>query len=387
MRRYFILYFIACSIFLSSCSGLKNIQDLTYVTGIGMDYDEEKKEFTVYLQGLDFANVAKQEGGGPTEPIPIFVAKANGETLNLAVSKLYDKTEPPLFFGHVKTLVLSQSVVTHRFKEVIEEIGRNRSIRPTLRVLTTEENIEEVFNIKALFEYPAVYTVLYKKSNVEVLQDEIKPTTLMDFLRDYYEPMGVAKLPNVKIDKDSWKADKTYPVLFFNGYNIFQKQEFIRELPLNQGVFVDWLKQKKILINKRVEEDRKLVAAVKLASPKMKVKYDKGTPSPKFSIELSVQGDLLEKIQDIPLNKLEKLIEEDIKSNLTSIYKDGVEHEMDILNVGEKWYRKHPRKYSKLSNSTRFYLEQDSLKGIKVNVGIIHFNAYNYDRKGYSGYK
>jgi spore germination protein KC len=165
-----------------------------------MDYDEEKKEYTAYLQGLNFTNVAKTEGG---KPVPIFIASANGETLNIVVSKLYNKSEPPLFFGHVSTLVLSKSIVTHRFSEVIEEIGRNRSLRHTLRVMTTDEDIREVLNIKALFNYPAIYTVLFKKNDKEMYQDEIKPMTLMNFLSDFFEPMGVAKLPSVKIDHDT----------------------------------------------------------------------------------------------------------------------------------------------------------------------------------------
>ncbi|MGD6969328.1 hypothetical protein ACQCVP_23255 [Rossellomorea vietnamensis] len=104
---------------------MKNIQDLTYIVSMGMDYDEENKEFKVYIQGLNFANVAKQEGSRPTEPVPIFIASATGETLNLAVSKLYKKSEPPLFFGHVVTLVLTESVMKEKFQEVMNEIGRN----------------------------------------------------------------------------------------------------------------------------------------------------------------------------------------------------------------------------------------------------------------------
>ena len=66
---------------------------------------------------LNFANVAKVEGGKPIEPIPIFIASASGETLNLAVGKLYKKSEPPIFFGHVETFVLSQKIVRNHFQE------------------------------------------------------------------------------------------------------------------------------------------------------------------------------------------------------------------------------------------------------------------------------
>lgn len=381
MRRIWGISFFAACLFLSGCSGLKNIQDLTYIVALGMDYDEETKEYTAYLQGLNFANVAKQEGGKPVEPVPIFIASATGETLNLAVSKLYNKSEPPLFFGHVSTIVLSKSIVTHRFNEIIEEIGRNRSLRHTLRVMTTDEDIQEVLNIKALFNYPAVYTVLFKKNENELYQDEIKPVTLMNFLRDYYEPMGVAKLPTLKIDKDTWKADKEYPILYFDGFEIFQQQKFMDTIPIKESIFINWLLDKNVSINRKVEEEGVLVAAVKLSTPKMKVKYDKGTTTPKFSIEISVSADLLEKIKDIPLKKLEGLIEEELKKNLKSIYNKGLDNKTDLLDIGEKWYRDHPKYYKEIRNSKSFYLDKDSLKSVKVKVEVFHFNSYMYDHK------
>jgi spore germination protein KC len=383
MRGKWILTFITGCFILTGCSGLKNIQDLTYILAIGLDYDEEKQEYTAYLQGLNFANVAKQEGAKPIEPIPIFIASASGETLNLAVSKLYKKSEPPIFFGHVETLVLSNRVVKHRFRDVIEEVGRNRSLRHTMRIITTEEKLPDIFNIKALFNYPAIYTVLYKKNTDDVFQDEIKPVKLMHFLREFYEPMGVAKLPSVKIDHDSWKADKNYPVLFFDGYAIFQKQKFMKNLSLNDAVYINWLLEKRVSLDQRVEEDDELVAAIKLSSPKMKIKYEKGKTTPKFSIEIFAQADLLEKIKDIPIKNLIKLIEEDIKTKVLRIYNEGVEKNTDVLNVGEKWYREHPQQYQKLMRTSNFYLDKDSLKNVKVDVQIFHFNSYKYEEKSF----
>ncbi|WP_282139841.1 Ger(x)C family spore germination protein [Cytobacillus oceanisediminis] len=379
MVRSVILISVCC-LMLSGCSGIKNIQDLTYIVSIGMDYDEEKGEFTVYLQGLNFLNVAKQEGGKSADPVPIFVASAKGETLNLAVRKLYKVSEPPLYFGHVKTLVITNRIVQHKFQEVVEEIGKNRSIRPTLHVVTTDEEIEEVLNTNALFNYPAVYTVLFKKDAYEVAQNEIRPLALMNFLREYYEPMNAAKLPSVKIDKTSWKADKDYPVLYFDGYSVFQNRKYIKELAFEDSLFLNWLMEKYIAVDERVDVEGKLAAAVKLESPKLKIKYEESSSSPKFSIDLSIRADLLEKVQDISMNRLTSLVEEEIKAKLRTLYLDGVENKIDYLHAGEKWFRMHPEKFAELQKTGRFYLEEDSLTDIKVKVQIFNFNSYKYNQ-------
>ncbi|MEH7335754.1 Ger(x)C family spore germination C-terminal domain-containing protein, partial [Neobacillus drentensis] len=108
-----------------------------------------------------------------------------------------------------------------------------------------------------------------------------------------------SKIPIVKIDKKSWKAGKKYPVLFYNGLAIFQKQKFINNLSFNDALLMSWLTEKKISLEENINENGKLLAAVKLEAPKMKVKFEKGTPSPKFSIELSIKGDLLEKVDRV----------------------------------------------------------------------------------------
>jgi len=375
-----------CCLFLTSCTGLKNIQDLTYIVAIGMDFDVDKKEYTVYLQGLDFADVAKQEGGRPVEPAPIFLASATGETLNLAISKLYKVSEPPLFFGHTNVLLVTEKLVKHKFKELIEEIGRNRSLRPTLRVIVTKDPLEETLSTNALFSYPAVYTILFKKNSDELAQNEIRPMVLMDFLREFYEPMGVARIPTVKIDQNSWKAEKEYPVLYFDGYAIFQQQEYVTTLPFEDAQFINWLLEKSVTLDQKVEKDGELIAAVKLVSPKMKIKYDPGSLSPTFSIELAIQADLLEKIKDIPLDNLTKLIEDSLKKKITSLYSVGIQNKIDILNAGVKWYRKNPMKFQELKQSKTFYLDDHSLKDVKVNVQIIHSNNYKYDQRGNGGY-
>lgn len=312
--------------------------------------------------------------------LPSFVGSARGKTLNLAVSELYRMSEPPIYFGHVKTLVLSQRLINSKSKEVLEEIARNRSLRHRLRIVTTEESIEEIFNIKALFNYPAVYTVLFKDKANGMAQDELQPTSLLLFLRSYYEPMGVAKIPIVTINTSAWKSDEEFPVLYYDGYSMFQQQSFVKNMPLEDSVFLDWMIERDIALNRPVKDSEELIAAVRLSSPKIKINYEKDNEEPAFSIELSSRADLLEKLSDVTIDELKKSLEEDIKKQVISIYEQGVESKLDLLNAGEKWYRKHPKSFKELKDSKNFYLKKDSLEEVKVDIQIFHFNSYEYEK-------
>ncbi|TMU88389.1 Ger(x)C family spore germination protein [Bacillus sp. BHET2] len=365
---------------LTGCTGSKNIQDLTYIVSIGLDYDETTDEYSAFLQGLNFANVAKQEGSRPTEPIPTFVGSAKGKTLNMAVSKLYKVSRPPLFFGHTKTLVLSKNVLKYKFKEVLEDIGRNRSLRPSLQVFVTDMSIEEIFNAKGLFDYPPVYTVLLTEEKSEGIQNEIDSTSLMHFLREYYEPMGTALIPNIKIDHQSWRAGEEVTSLFLDGYSVFQDSTFKGDISANDSMTVDWLKNKKNSLDYALYKEDEILSTFKLTADEPKVKYNKDHSNfPEFSLEVSVEAELIEKINNMPYNELQATLQKSLEEKITKVYKKGIEKQMDLLDVGERWYRFHPQKFKELDErGDMFYLTHDSLKQVKVKVDIKHFNAYRY---------
>jgi len=376
------LIFVSLILLLTGCTGSKNIQDLTYIVSIGLDYNEEDKEYTAYLQGLNFANVAKQEGSKPAEPVPTFVGTASGKTLNMAVRHLYKATRPSLFFGHTKTLVLSKNVLKYKFKEVLEDVGRNRSLRPNLQIFTTDDSIEEIFKVNGLFNYPPVYTVLLTEETIESLQDDIGATSLMHFLREYYEPMGTAFIPNISIDTKSWKADQPYPVLYLNGYSLFQQSQFKGDLPTKPSIIVDWLFTKKNQMDYPLYHDNELISTFKLMTKEPKIKYKKkegGFPS--FSLEVSVKAELIEKLQDAPYEEVKSKLEKSLENEIEKVYNIGLDKQVDLLNVGEKWYRFHPMKFNKLEEQPSFYLTDNTLEEVIVKVDITHFNAYRYDHK------
>ncbi|MCA1059003.1 Ger(x)C family spore germination protein [Rossellomorea aquimaris] len=381
MSKITIILFVMV---LTGCTGSKNIQDLTYIVSIGLDYDEEKDEYTAYVQGLNFANVAKQEGARPTEPIPTYIGSAKGKTLNMAVSKLYKLSRPPLFFGHTETLVLSRNLIQYKFKEVLEDVGRNRSLRPSLELFTTDMNMEEVFSVKGLFDYPPVYTVLLTEEHSEYIQNDVESTSLMHFLRTYYEPMGTALIPNVRIDDHSWTAKEKIPALYLDGYSVFQNATLKGKISEKDSMIVDWLLNKKNAYNYPLYKGDELLSTFKLSASKPKVKYNKEEFGfPKFTVEIGVEAELLEKIRDVPYKELQSTLQQSLEDKIEKVYNKGLQEQMDLLNVGEKWFRLHPKEFNELEKKNAFYLTENSLEQLKVKVKIIHFNAYRYNKKQY----
>ncbi|WP_347318757.1 Ger(x)C family spore germination protein [Rossellomorea sp. RS05] len=379
MKKLWILFF--SFVLLTGCSGLKNIQDLSYIVAIGVDYDEEEEEFTIYLQGLNFSNVAKQEGTRSSEPIPNLIGVSKGKTINLAVGKLYKKSKPTLFYGHIKSVVVTESVLQHTFDDVLEVFGRNRSLRPNMLFFSTNEKLDEVFAAKGLYDYPPIYTVLLTEENHESLTEEIGGTSLMRFRREYNEPMGAAMLPIISIDRQAWKGDDMNASLLISGFNLFQHGSYKGKVTEKDAIFTNWLNISKSKINYDVYMDGELVAVFYMTAGNLKKSFHGKGKDPVFDLTLNVQAELVEIIKSTSYDGLKEALETSIEKDIKDLYTFGIGKETDLLHIGDGYYRRHPEQYKKLKDHYAFFLNANSLQATNVDVTITNFNTYNYEKE------
>ena len=80
MKKLFSSIIMICFfIMMTGCWGAKEIQNQTYITGLGLDFSEG--QFIVYTQALNFSNIAKLEGGTSLQqPSPIFIGEGKNDS-------------------------------------------------------------------------------------------------------------------------------------------------------------------------------------------------------------------------------------------------------------------------------------------------------------------
>lgn len=376
-----LLMFFVPMLFLSGCFGLKSMEDLTYVTAIGIDYDKEAKEYIVYLQAVDFTNVAKQEGAA-APPAPNWIAKAKGESLNHAVSKLYEKSQPPLFFPHLKVVVLKENAIKYKMKEIMKDLARNRSVRHSIFIYGTKEPIEELFKLKTLFNFPPVYSLLMKTSDVVGDNYVLQPIRLNHLTSRYYEPVGGAVIPSLYIAKKAWKkGDETYPVLNINGGFFFQNVQFKGFLSLKDISGVKWIEEKKLKETYVLGDPEKPHSILGVISSKMDIKVktnEEGKPI--FKVKASANVELLEALEDVPYSTVLKSIKSQIKKEIKESFHKGLEKDVDVLRLGVPWYRYHQNEYKKFTktHSLDSYLSEASLESVDVSIDMNTTNTYKF---------
>ncbi|MHC0039533.1 Ger(x)C family spore germination protein [Pseudoneobacillus sp. C159] len=381
--RQIVIIFIS-AFFLTGCYGQKNIQDLTYINAFGIDYDDTKEEIIIKALALDFSNVAKQEGAKSIPPPPEWIGEGKGKTVEEAISKLYEDSQPDLFLQHVKSIIITENAIIHKFKEISESLGRSNFFRFSVYMFATSSSLDEIFKTKALFFYPQIFAVYIKPWKEEGESYVLSAKSFREFLSEYFEPVGATYLPSLEVSSKSWKQDgKKYPLVQLNGAYFFENQKYRGHQPINEIIGIRWLDEEKKKNTYILEENTQKRTVVRVTTSNCNVNI-KDPKQPLFELRVKGSAEILENVNNLSEREIKKNIEKLIQKEIENTYMKGLEINTDLFRLGTHWFRFYRKDYLNFSkkNPEGNYLNKDSLKNIKVTIHIR--TSDNYKSKTHS---
>ncbi|WP_165769146.1 Ger(x)C family spore germination protein [Virgibacillus profundi] len=360
---------------LTGCWDEKEIGEHNYATAIGIDYKEEK--YLLYVQMLDFSNVAKQEGQKQSEEAPLYIGKSSGATLQEAVNDLYKTSQQPFNWGQIGSIIYSEAVLKNGIEKVQQAIQRNGEFRYTPWMFGTRESIDELFGLTGFFHLPPLYTIMYQPEDIHGKYSYIKPLRMHKFISIYKDPGGTAILPSISIDKSAWKKagpeEKAKKTLKINGG--FQ---------INEGKYKDWMSYEELTGLRWVEsktenttvklvDEGNIIGNVEISSPSAKIKQVGEGDNAQFNIIIKATGILADLKEELPIETIEKLVTKQIEEDVKTTYQKGMEKQIDIYNLKHRLFL-NGMKPEELKEYT---LSEDSLNLISVDFlleskGIYH---------------
>ncbi|HSX49249.1 MAG TPA: Ger(x)C family spore germination C-terminal domain-containing protein, partial [Candidatus Saccharimonadales bacterium] len=93
---------------------------------------------------------------------------------------------------------------------------------------------------------------------------------------------------------------------------------------------------------------------------------------------VEVQAGINEKIKEISDKELITKTEDIIKLEILKSFEKGIEINADIYKLGESLYRQNPRKGKEEGKTDSFYLDEHSIKNLKVKVNLVNSGKLKY---------
>ncbi|MCM3596146.1 Ger(x)C family spore germination protein [Metabacillus idriensis] len=356
---------------LSGCWGSRGISDQLYIEALGVDYKDGK--YIVYTESAIFSSIAKQEGGGGSQPSesPVLVGKEDAESLTMAFRKLEKASQYPLYYGHIQVILLSERVINQKLKEVISHIGHDPLIRYTSWVFGTSEDLSAVLKTKSLFNQAPTYKVLYHPDIMLSRNHAVNPLNMQMLLRGGNEPYGSILIPNVAITEGEWQEDEKKPSTpHVNGGFIVSKMKSKGFMPYEDLHGLQWLteqqKENKLEITHEETVVELLVKGYKIT---LQEPVKDGLH---YTVQLKTKAYIDESADEPSLSTLKKKIKQEIKNDVQRTFENGLEMDADLYNLTESTYRKSP------SLLKKYKLQGDSLSDIQVEVVIVNAGSQKY---------
>lgn len=322
------LIVLIISIFLlSGCYDYQELNDVSIINGIGIDYKDDK-----YLVSLEITKSSKES---TSSKIETFVATGKDENIITAFDKAITKANKKVYMQHIKALILGESICKEGINEVLDYIIRDVSINNNYYIVVTDD-AKEIFDTKTSDDSVTNVIVDTIDANMDGkhLDDlDLTASTLIN------KRIDIA-LPYVSTDGEEFVVKD---IVYFNDDKYEDKisNKVYNFLKLNTQ-------------NNNFSQDENTVNFYK-----NKISYD--ITKEKIIINIKAYGKIMKISPDIDLSKtsdyekLENEMNEKIEEEVNAFFDETLNNDSDIMGLNDKYYKK----YKKSMNEIKYEVNVD----------------------------
>ncbi|WP_259445288.1 Ger(x)C family spore germination protein [Paenibacillus lautus] len=367
-----LMWLIVLLHLLTGCWDIKEIQDINYITAIGID--QEGGNFVVYTQMMDFTSVAKIDSGKSDKPSQIWTSKTKGKSLDLAIDNIYDSTQERTIWSHISCIIISDNVLKSNVLTKLDTIGRYQEVRMTPWVFGTKDSIEQLMNIPAFFNLSPLNTLAHEPVEEYKQRSYIEPIRYFDFMALMTEPGWTVLLPNLTIDTKTWSRNqKEDPKLEINGVFAISKG-------VSNGLFTNdkltglrWLeadtKRSHIPIT---NQNGELAGVAVLSNPKISVKINIVNGMPKYRVSVKLSGNVVEALDDMNKTDFELQAAKGVREEILTTFKNGAASKTDLFSLEHVLFRRNTRLWKKVNQSSAQAIDPSALETVHVEIHLDH---------------
>lgn len=368
MKRILMLLSML-SLLLSGCWDNKEVQDINYITALGIDYKDNK--YIIYVQMLDFATIAKQESSKPTEKAPIWVGRGTGTTLTEALIDLYTSSQQRVSWGHVTALVLTESVLQPKqLSQVFDLTNRSQEIRYTKWLYGTKDKMEDLFTVSPFFQLSPLHSLLHEPRESYVQFSFIRPIQFVNFIRLYREKAATVVLPSLHISTQNWSENlKQHPILEVNGGFLIKNKELMGWLKRSDLLGTRWLASANTHAAVIVKADGEAIGSIRLENPHSSIEVIRKPNSASYRIKLNVTGTVQTMYKKVGINEMKRLTEETLRKEMHNTFHKAALIQADPYELCLQLYRTDPKLWKKLVEQKKEINDETPLE-LEVDVNL-----------------
>ncbi|MDQ1910589.1 Ger(x)C family spore germination protein [Paenibacillus sp. GD4] len=354
------------ALLLSGCWDRQEIEERAVVLGIGIDKASEedmKKESEIsHMKGRFGAPEAKPirvtiqiavpgriplgpgsggEGGKGGGQNTVWVVEGRGHTLNDALNNLQQRVSPPLFYGHLRIIVVSESVAREGIENLNDFLRRNPEIRRMNWMFISQDKASDLMRAAPQLErVPTLYLM-------NTMDQSVKMGRFPDDFLGIFWSNSSAKgqegyLPYIRLRSED--TVEIAGLAFFRGDRMVGHTTPL-EIPLFMGIKGMNPAGGQVYVKLENTSEYYMFGG---RSRKSFIRAELRDGKPHISIRILVEGNIIEKSSDVGTLTTEQIdeIESKLSKEAAKAYSDLIKktqaQRSDIFGFGEHVRAKKP---------------------------------------------
>ena|GEM_PF-385623 len=356
---------------IAGCWDLRELEHMFYAHAVGVDYRDGK--YRLYVQIIDFSALGKHEGGGPEqqETGGSWVGLGIGGSIQEALQDLYTSSQRRFYWGHLNSVVLSESVLKQGIETSIGVLSRYHEFRYTHWLFATREPIDDVLLASPILEFSPVYSQLgdpvdtYRQSSI------VRPKRMFQLIVEMNEAGRTALLPLISLERLRWAdRQKKYAAIEIHDAVILKDGKWHAVMSDELLLGKRWLEAETERTHVYIKQDGRTEAVLVFRRPKFRIAWQDDGGRIRFDLKLSLRAVISEHSAGMTLDTIIRRAEETIRDEIRLTYNEGIKRQADVFNLLDPVYRNDPKLFRRLTAGGRFPLDESSLRNIDVRVTI-----------------
>lgn len=374
------LVMIASLFMLTGCWGSRELDELAFTYGFGIDKIDG--EYSVTAQVINPEQVASKKTAGTGSPVVIYEGR-DKSVLN-AIRKISIVSPRRLYGGHLYTLIVSEEVAKEGLTDILDFFNRDPELRSDFYVVIAKDHTaKEILSMITPFLVAPTLEIFEQLELSSKIWDPSKATTLRELISKIplkgIHPVVPSILPGKPSGGQSETNMKTpQPPLPSGKLAVFYHDQL-----------KDWLEDEEARTFNTITNNVKNSVTtfpcsngghgvMESRNVKAKLAPDFSKNKPTMNVEVAFKGEIseLDCGQDITTSddflKMEKQIEKYLQRFFTT-YTKSIQQNVgiDILGFGQEFYRKKPNAWKEIEEDWDEIFRELPVN-IRVTVDLEH---------------
>lgn len=375
-----ILLLITASLFTlrSPFINSHEIKDLTFIRNIGVDKDKSNDEIKVTIN----AKYVKSSQSGQGELIKNSLS-SSGKSIYEAVRNIEKFSDTTPYWAQVDYVVFGNELSKEKLLEQIDFFARQQLIRLDAIAIIAKDNTAETVlsTTSTTTEFTSDrLNVLFRQAGENSASDAVDLKEIIQKINTKYSPLCIPYIEiGQMVQKEKPDVDKND--LLLDGYAVFKNLKFVGFINsnLSKAYNISNGKFKSSVYNVKDAEGHNV--SLEVIDEKMDINPELDEDGNlNVKIDIKMKSNIAEHtdpqfiINDQQLELLQEKQEKLIRTQIEELVQYSKENGLDMLNIWDCFYHKHPASWSKIKDN---WLEIFTKASFEINADSLIRRTYN----------